>query len=214
MITMTIYVSETDKLASFADDFFMENDAEKMKAFVESLGYSASIVKTDERFAERLKPFRRKSIRDIDWSDWRVYEQIYNLSMSGKTGEQICIALGSHGSGMAVTMKLGDIMVEFTKFRDAEGGQLNAEKIERFAKLLADKAKSSNRAIQNRIDRLGEFGCDAGLGEKYPECEKGYHEGCYTCPHNEKAGKVIRDETTIERFNQVLADDYETVEEG
>jgi hypothetical protein len=210
---MFVTISETDGLASFSDEFFNERDAEKMKAFAEGLGYTVSIVKTDERFADTLNPMRRKTIRDIDWSDWRVYAKIYNLSMADKSPEQICSELGSQGTGMAVVMKLGRIMVQFTKFRDAEGGQLDEKKIEKFAKMLADKAKHSNRAIQSRIDRLMEHGCDAGIGEKYPECANGYHDGCFICPHNTDSGKQIHDETDIERLNDVLDKDYETVEE-
>jgi len=203
---MEIVRSKTDNKASFAGEFFRFNDAEKMVEFAKKLGYNASITDTEERFANSLSPYRKKQTRDIDWSDWRVYVKVITMMRLDKTYDQIVLELGSESTGFAIQARCGEIYRVWDKFRDKIQGEPTDKDLEKWAKMLASEQKLSNTSIVKRIDRLEDQGCDAGEGKIYPECRAGFHNGCFSCPHNKG---LIKDSIDLERYNRVLHEEYE-----
>lgn len=204
---MKIIVSKTDKKAAFAV-YFHPSEADKMVKFAESCGYKTSLTFTDERFKDVLSPFRKHTVRDIDWTDWRVYEKIITLMRQDKSYDAIVEALHSQSTGFAVQARCGEIYRIWDKFRDNLHGEPTQADLERWAKMIANTVKVSNKAVMNKIDRLEDEGCDV-TGDKYPECKAGFNKNCFKCPHNNDAGKPIRDSTDLDRFNQVLKEEYE-----
>jgi hypothetical protein len=203
---MEIVISDTDNYASFAYGYFSASDAEKMKAFAETCGFSCTISHTAERFRDYLEPLRKKTTRDIDWTDWRVYVKVITMMRENKTYDDIVTALHSKSTGFAIQARCGQIYRVWDAFRDSLHGEPSEKDIENWAKLIAKKAAVSVGSVTRRIDKMLDDDCDAGIGEDFPECKAGFHEGCLTCPKNKK---FIKDAEDIKLFNEILTSKYE-----
>jgi hypothetical protein len=206
---MEIVISDTDGYASFAYGYFKDSDADKMKAFAESCGFKCSISHTTDRFRDYLEPLRKKTTRDIDWSDWRVYPKIITMMKADKSYDEIVTALGSQSTGFAVQARCGEIYRMWDKFRDTIQGEPTPADLEKWAKLIAKKATIPVGTTTRKIDKMLDDGCDAGIGEKFPECKAGFSKACFTCPINKK---FVKDEADVALFNEVLAEEYEDEE--
>lgn len=196
-----VVVSKKDKLACFAG-YFSDNDVLKMKAFAESLNCTVNMIEHDGSFRDELNPYRVVQTRDINWHNPQNIIKVYKLALDGKSDYQIVKALGSEGDGFSITIKRGQIMTEFKMYERLEGQVLSDTLIEKYALLIANHFISTDSVITRRIARLKKNGCVVGTST-YPECLKGFNKECFNCPHNDNAGKLIKTETDILRFNEI-----------
>ncbi|MCP3684414.1 MAG: hypothetical protein GY861_17180 [bacterium] len=205
MEQMNILISTEDGLASFSDFFFDEDQADKMKAFAEGLGYKVTIEKTDQEFCSYLNPLKRQQIRDIDWQDYRNI--LYLIKNRNKSDYDITKGLGSEGSGMAVLSKMRKVLAEYTTFTELEGNNITEEQLETFAKSMVNKFQVTSCQVKKKIEKLKGKGCSVGSADEYPECQNGFHKDCFLCPHNKDANSPIKNDVDIKRFNEELKKD-------
>lgn len=201
MTDMTVYVSTTEGLACFGDEFFDENEADKLIEFAKKLGYKVTKEVTTELFADSLNPLRRHQVRDIDWSNYRNI--LYVIKNRDKSDEEIVRGLHSEGSGFSITVKRGQIMTEYSNFLELDGKNVTEEKLIAVCKRIAGMFISNPSAMQDKIDELIDAGCTVGKSSGYPECQKGFHKGCYACPWNAACKKPIKNEIDVAKFNEV-----------
>lgn len=129
----------------FFESYFLEQDAEKLKEFIEKeLGYQVILAKDDKR---EFKPYpaiwKKNVVRDIDWNNYQNI--LYIINNRDRTDEDIVKGLHSEGSGFSITVKRGVVMTEYAKLLELEGRQLTEDKKIEFAKSIANKFMKGKR---------------------------------------------------------------------
>lgn len=207
MKEISLIISTTDEMCSFANNFFDINEAEKLKEFAEKLGYTVVVEETAERFCDELNPLRKKMVRDIDWSNYNNI--LYVIKNREKNDVDIVRGLASEGSGLSITIKRGQIMTEYSTFLELEGKNVSEEKIIEFCKQIASKFFTSDNKVADYIENMQKKGCKVTEDSSFPECKDGFHKGCLICPYNKEAGNFIKNDIDIDRFNLVLEEKFE-----
>lgn len=129
----------------FFESYFLEQDAEKLKGFIEKeLGYKVILAKDDKR---EFKPYpaiwKKNVVRDIDWSNYQNI--LYIIDNRDRADEDIVRGLHSEGSGFSITIKRGIVMTEYAKLLELEGRKLSEERKIEFAKNIANKFMKGKR---------------------------------------------------------------------
>lgn len=193
----------TDKNGNMAiDEYLPDTHKSAFKLFLEGLGYNV-ITHTDQdrRFKDEPSLWRKRTIRDIDWTDYNVYLTI--IRNKDKEDWEITELLGSKGTGMAVTMRVGKILKQYTKLLELDGQNISEESLVQFCKDMAGNSVKTIATINRNVRILLESGCKVGTNTYGEECKTGFTEECYKCPFNEKAGKPIQNTIDIARHKEV-----------
>lgn len=129
----------------FFESYFLEQDAEKLKNFIEKeLGYKVILTKDDKReFKYYPAIWKKNVVRDIDWSNYQNI--LYIINNRDRTDEDIVRGLHSEGSGFSITVKRGIVMTEYSRLLELEGHKLTEEKKIEFAKNIANKFMKGKR---------------------------------------------------------------------
>lgn len=202
-----IVISKDGELAIAG--YLNENELEKVKTFLDSIGYDPVVEQVNRGFKNQFNPLRKRNIRDINWSDYRVILKVIKLIRDDKSDDEITKALCSDGSGFSITVKRGILMSAYTKYIE-ENVNVTDEQLISFAKKIAKEfsGKSKNSVIVNQIEKLISKGCKVGEND-YPECEAGFGRFCFKCAFNIECGKYIQTDDDISIFNKVLDEKFE-----
>jgi len=158
----------------FFDDYFDEEDSEKIKKFLEEeLEYKVVFQRDDERVFKPIPAiWKKKVVRDIDWSNYNNI--LYIIEYREKTDEDIVKALHSKGSGFSITIKRGIVMTEYSKLLELEGNKPSKEKLIAWSKEIVNRFMKGKRIpVGSKV--LANFR-DTKLKGKIVGYEKGDYE--------------------------------------
>ena len=199
---MRIIIDINDNVAF--DDYFSKDDAEKIKNFIErELKISCEIeIDADREFKEIPALWKKRSIRDIDWSDPRNI--IILLKNEDKTDEEMLTLLGvpNRESSFVVVTRMRNVRQQFKAWAKELKIDDNLEMyIEKFAQIYASKQRKTDKQIIKLIDKMRKDGCKVSDSDKFPECKDKFNGQCFNCQFNKGYLKDLGD---IERFNEAL----------
>lgn len=206
---MDIIIDRDGNLAF--DEYFGEEDAETIREFLrDKLGIDARIVRNAERQFKAIPAlWKKRNLRDIDWADYKNI--LILLRNEDKMDDEILELLGAaeRESAFVIVTRMRAVRQRFKAWaREEHLDDSLEEHMLRFAQLYASQQKKTNKQISYDIDQMVKDGCKQleDKGDRFPECEDKFNKNCITCVLNKHH---IKDTTDIERYNQVLAEEYE-----
>lgn len=151
-VPIVIVIDPNGKMAT--DEWLDENDVDKYKAFLDSVGYAAIVERATKPFKNSPALFKKKMVKDIDWSNPRIIRIV--LENEALDDDAILKKMGierAEGSGVVITFRLRSIRREFLKWAALENiEKSNHEKYyDRFAEIYV-KTQKKPEILVNKVN--------------------------------------------------------------
>jgi len=184
------------------DDWFDEDDAEKIQEALASIGKIVTIEEVDYEFKEYPILKKKERFSAIPLTSRNIFLILSNLDSDN---DKILKILGiERESGFVITTLGRKLQGEYIKWQkiDHEKEWANeAERLRGFANFFESTKKISDKKIETAIKTMTRFGCKRESESKFPECGTQFNIECKKCMFGKS---YIETDADIERFNIVL----------
>lgn len=196
------------------DEWFDKEDAEKVVNALNSVGFEITTLTVDWELKPEPALEKRKSDVPIPLTPENIVKILTNRDKTNREVLEI-LGFGERESDFIITTKSHNLTTDYEKWKKLDHPQEwenEAERIRAFANYFdTSKKYSTNNKVIKAISSMEREGCLQLADEKFPECKDKFNTNCLTCQFNKG---FIKNDADIDRFNQVLKEEYEDDEDG